>query len=690
MTKFGGSSGVTFRVSTPWAYLALLAWPTFVLLVLYIPMRNGEWLAGTPVEWAIDALRISKRFAYYWPSSGRYETFDALGAGAMENPFAFVANLQNLMLPLVLPTPPTITLSYALLLSVPVVIFPLISTLRILWVLFGIGLIATSLVAGVGIDLNTRALPAFVAFILVVTTFSVLLAPARTWPLGLSAMALYIALFPFIREDSGAVILLFAACLGILSVALFGFLTIRKVSPKSPLVSLARRAAITSALLLVGYFVLRNFFRLVYASAWGISPSEVVLANHGMGHSLYLGLGFVSNPFNIAWSDDVGLIHGNQIQPGACPYYQQVCLDVLQRRFFEIVLEHPDLLVRNIFAKSLHILQLLAGAIPPQDTFTPGIRFDYLPQLSLVTIGAVGLLWVLRRSVTWATLTAISISMLSGIVASIAPPLIVFPNYISALTGVLVAIAGTFLILSVYLWGEQRSLPWSEPPPNTYSYQAVDSGHGKVGPAHSPRSARRRVLTASILVAALMALAVAFIGFLNSQARNPSPQEMLRAAPIQENSLASVFNSSAMEERNRLVGLAVSEGAVLFGPESGEEALGDSRACGPRYALAARDFLTVILCMPAGFDAQFARSNQGDFRLRLVVCSDCGEPIAGTVVPLAEGLWTNIPSWAWVGESRAFGFKLPRSDWLQHESLTVMLTDSFTGKVVDSWNLGSG
>ncbi len=87
------------------------------------------------------------------------------------------------------------------------------------------------------------------------------------------------------------------------------------------------------------------------------NPPDPSQTGHSFSHALYVGLGYVTNSEDIRWLDTVGFEHAKeQCSPDivilSADYYN--CVRDL---FIKTVLNDPNLLIRNLLAKSESILQ---------------------------------------------------------------------------------------------------------------------------------------------------------------------------------------------------------------------------------------------------------------------------------------------------------------------------------------------
>lgn len=122
---------------------------------------------------------------------------------------------------------------------------------------------------------------------------------------------------------------------------------------------------------LLGYVLTCFYFSTVYSQyvlyAVEHCPGFVVaLKNHVFWHQLYIGLGFLQNPFGIAYNDAVGFAKARSINPDvvSCSAEYEA---LLRHEVIALVLHHPMFILKTIFAKCgvifLYFLRFAHGAI---------------------------------------------------------------------------------------------------------------------------------------------------------------------------------------------------------------------------------------------------------------------------------------------------------------------------------------
>ncbi len=151
----------------------------------------------------------------------------------------------------------------------------------------------------------------------------------------------------FVRAQSGTTVLMF--CLPLL--AFYG-----DTSPKRRVLLLASLLAgsAASTLYFRHAFVVRDAYIQSHQSDYLPAPRQ-----HPVWHSVYIGLGFVSNPYVPGgYCDQVGVDKVHSLSPNTAflsPEYDRI----LAQQVYQLAKSHPSVLMINLAAK-LGILQLLA------------------------------------------------------------------------------------------------------------------------------------------------------------------------------------------------------------------------------------------------------------------------------------------------------------------------------------------
>jgi hypothetical protein len=101
------------------------------------------------------------------------------------------------------------------------------------------------------------------------------------------------------------------------------------------------------------YTVLLSVFLSVY---YGLPYSSQYIPSHGNGHPLYLSTGYVANPFNTAWDDDIFQVNcitlTDRFFRWTYPEWGDVIQPALRHEYERIVIEDPMLLIRNVIEKT--------------------------------------------------------------------------------------------------------------------------------------------------------------------------------------------------------------------------------------------------------------------------------------------------------------------------------------------------
>src|SRR5581483_4097655 len=72
---------------------------------------------------------------------------------------------------------------------------------------------------------------------------------------------------------------------------------------------------------------------------------------HAPWHNMYIGLGYIRNPYGIAWLDEVGFIKAQQLDPGVIPNSKRYVRD-MRTLYLRMLEHHPGFVFRGYEAKS--------------------------------------------------------------------------------------------------------------------------------------------------------------------------------------------------------------------------------------------------------------------------------------------------------------------------------------------------
>ncbi len=182
---------------------------------------------------------------------------------------------------------------------------------------------------------------------------------SRNWQSGLQspfflAVGVALGVANFVRAHAGTVVLLF--CLPLL--AFYG-----KTSVKRRVLLMASLLAgtTTATLYFRHAFVVRDAYIQNHQSGY-LPPAP---HQHPVWHSIYIGLGFVSNPYVPGgYCDQVGLNEVQAVSPST-DFFSPAYDRILGQQVYQLAKNHPYVLVSNVAAKLgiLQLIVLLAGNI---------------------------------------------------------------------------------------------------------------------------------------------------------------------------------------------------------------------------------------------------------------------------------------------------------------------------------------
>jgi hypothetical protein len=213
--------------------------------------------------------------------------------------------------------------------------------------------------------------------------------------------------------------------------------------------------------------------RGLYALAWDVSYSDTKDSIHGSGHALLLSLGYIENPYNLAWSDNVGP-QQTQLRLSS-PSELDLVDNVFQvkRQLYEqpdyqaragnvawmIIRENPILLLKNILARANDIFSWL---------FTPNAIYPYQLQFSpayivfspfVLVLAVLNIMLMLFTAWKLLSVRALCLSFIAiGFVGlSLVSPLIIHAFYVSAFRGAVYSCGFILLGACLTLWLEKQN-----------------------------------------------------------------------------------------------------------------------------------------------------------------------------------------------------------------------------------------
>ncbi len=352
-----------------------------------------------------------------------------------------------------------------LLLSAVLILFPSVPLLTsVAGIVSLYGVIA---VTGFGINSQARLVPAYMVVLIGVLIATVYLPLKRRWRvLFLLGMGLVIGFVPFLREESGGIVYSTSALLmgGVIIFSLVGWFVLRSQQMwREIILHVAARVVVTVAVMLGGILFVNTSARVFYSIAWRQPFSETVLLRRGIGHPLYMSLGFVSNPFNIGWKDQISQIHIELMDPTIPIDYTEPFQDRLIQEWFGLVSERPQTLVENTGQKLAFIHALFTGKPLPTVTYNnvvnraPLVQALYYPTCLLVLVAAIGM-------IRWAKPSSyfLCLGFLGIVFGAIIIPLIIFPSYVASLQGLILCTTCLLpaVVIDLRLSGGHS---WSEP-----------------------------------------------------------------------------------------------------------------------------------------------------------------------------------------------------------------------------------
>jgi hypothetical protein len=443
----------------------------------------------------------------------------------------------------------------------------------------------------------------------VVTTSIYLATVLRRWTgprrLGLLLLAVLAAFAQVLRQESVGV-----AYLAGLSLMISGALCVlvgrRASAPADAALDLrvvARRAVVGGLLLVAINGSVRPLQRWFISSALGTPFTETRPAEHGVGAPLYLGLGYVSNPFNIGWRDPIAILHARlatlpQAYPG-----DAAAQEILRNEFLRIVTMEPWLLVRNIAAKAVRVHLLASRQIPTESDIAlwqlPGQARFYRAAPWVILISLLVLMWrgTPEGVVFW-------VASLALVIGGSAGALLAFPEYLGGTQGVSVVMV---LVVSTAI-AESTARAWR------------NAGDGR-------HLAARQLLGAHALIAGLcLTLALALVGIQALRYRalreTTAQSDPLAAIKDREFRYAYVFNDLSVGQQGRLVA-RLHDSTDASVAHLVDDRHGDSSLFRPELIVRTDSQLHLIAWMGRSFHPPVPRLYQGTTHALVLICGDC-------------------------------------------------------------------
>lgn len=246
---------------------------------------------------------------------------------------------------------------------------------------------------------------------------------------------------------------------------------------RSTMLPIVRRVSLSAVILIFAVLLVPLVVRGMYARAWNIPYSETVLTRHGAGLPLYVGTGYVSNPYNIAWLDPIGEIHAQLYNPGVNISHGNADFQAtLQSAWRDIAVESPWLIIKNVIAKLQFAESFLRnGKTPYPSAFlyteqSDAMRAIYFLAI-LIYIGTVMFTLYTKRLDSLFLLMAFSALAIGSCVG----PLSGFPSYIAGPQGA--TLVFVFLLPAAHLYHEPL---WTILSPRIFN-RVISVGIGLIG-----------------------------------------------------------------------------------------------------------------------------------------------------------------------------------------------------------------
>lgn len=348
------------------------------------------------------------------------------------------------------------------------------------------------------------------------------------WTFVFAALTgIIIGIAQFIRNEATVTSL---ACVAATLIGLWFLVLLYRISLKQDegslrrILGLARNVTASLILFIVIVYAMPFAVRALYALTFQQEYAATKLAMHGDGHSLYLSLGFVPNPYNIVWRDNVAMVHSELIRPGTgveSPYY----MSTLRDEWLRITLSDPKLVIENMVAKAGNLIQLLS-AMPIVNMFF----------LAFPVVLIASCILIFRRPTFQRLLVTFSYLGLVGV--SLFVPVLIHPFYSQSLQGIL-------LVTPVIL-------------PFTLLLSTNSRYEVKIEPTSANRQVLRRVLLMIGGVGAAGIVVIIALTFIQSNRQQAIESAALEADPYEQMQAEgyrydSVFNQFSIADQESII-----------------------------------------------------------------------------------------------------------------------------------------
>jgi hypothetical protein len=377
-----------------------------------------------------------------------------------------------------------------------------------------------------------------------------------------SALSLLVGFSTFLRGESIGIMLVTSAALAV-SGLFIGGVAFFTTGDKKGAGRFVGSVLLVVVILQAGRFVVRQGVRGMYALAWHIPFGETVIVRHGAGHPLYTALGYIANPYNIAWSDPVGAIHGRLIDPEKKPF-DSAYQEMMQQEWRRVVLESPWLLLKNAGVKLAYLHRLLDGQ---QAAYEPRFQFSNQPVylavlyklgLAVLVLGFVAVVAYRRKPES----LFVYVVFVGVVVGAFFTPLLVHPDYAAGPQGAILVVVLVMPAALAVSFGSEHDM-WG----------------------HLPEEQRRRITTRSVVYGVALAVVAAAGALAAVQVRavryRAELDEVAHGDPLRQmgemgTGYEHLFNDLSEEQKGQIVArlLESDDGRVAVvetGPEENSD-----------------------------------------------------------------------------------------------------------------------
>ncbi|MFP4323587.1 MAG: hypothetical protein ACLFTK_14130 [Anaerolineales bacterium] len=310
-------------------------------------------------------------------------------------------------------------------------------------------------------------------------------------------------------------------------------------------ISFAQRHLLPPAVIFLGILLMPMLMQAVYARAWDMSYTDVNFVQHGRGMPLYMGLGYISNPYNSTWLDPQAINQARLYNPDLPPDADDSTAELqhtLQAQWTRIVQDDPAILWRNIYQKMQFADFFMVNTTTPfrsaflysVTSHELGYLYRLVPLIYAAMLGFVLLRGHLTTSMLVLTALPLSIGASTG-------PLTAFPSYISGVQGAVLFVG---LVLPIAVWTFQRD--------KALTFEAEPL------PGPLAKREKRYLMLAVLLIAIIGGFALAGFTLLQEERRENNLAEIANGDPLamlrdREQDYTPYFNSLGQAAQRDLI-----------------------------------------------------------------------------------------------------------------------------------------